>query len=92
MNKSFGQLSQSPNFSNWKGREKAMAIKDEIQGPKGYMKKVRDNYLGATREMANAAFEKYEKETGLKLTKENILKDIDGTLRALLITETAIYN
>ena len=69
-----------------------MAIKDEIQGPKGYMKKVRDNYLGATREMANAAFEKYEKETGLKLTKENILKDIDGTLRALLITETAIYN
>ena len=69
-----------------------MAIKDEIQGQKGYMKKVRDNYLGATKEMANAAFEKYEKETGLQLTKENILKDIDGTLKNLLISETEIYN
>ena len=69
-----------------------MAIKDEIQGQKGYMKKVRDNYLGATKEMANAAFEKYEKETGLQLTKENILKDIDGTLKKLLISETEIYN
>ena len=69
-----------------------MAIKDEIQGQKGYMKKVRDSYLGATREMANAAFEKYEKETGLKLSKENILKDIDGTLKKLLIAETSIYN
>lgn len=69
-----------------------MAIKDEIQGQKGYMKKVRDNYLGATKEMANAAFEKYERETGLKLTKENILKDIDGTLKSLLIAETSIYN
>lgn len=38
-----------------------MAIKDEIQGPKGYMKKVQDSYLGATKEMANLAFEKYEK-------------------------------
>ena len=69
-----------------------MGIKDEIQGTKGYMKKVRDNYLGATREMANAAFEKYEKDKGVKLTKENILKDIDGTLRDLLIAETSIYN
>lgn len=69
-----------------------MAIKDEIQGQKGYMKKVRDNYLGATKEMANAAFEKYEKETGLQLTRENILKDIDGTLKKLLIAETSIYN
>ena len=69
-----------------------MAIKDEIQGPKGYMKKVRDNYLGATKEMANAAFEKYEKEAGLQLSKENILKDIDETLKNLLIAETAIYN
>lgn len=69
-----------------------MAIKDEIQGQKGYMKKVRDNYLGATKEMANAAFEKYEKETGLKLTKKNILSDIDGTLKGLLKAETSIYN
>lgn len=69
-----------------------MALKDEIQGPRGYMKKVRDNYLGATKEMANAAFEKYVRETGLKLTKENILKDIDGTLKKLLIAETSIYN
>lgn len=69
-----------------------MSIKDEIQGQKGYMKKVRDNYLGATKEMANAAFEKYEIESGIKLTKENILKDIDGTLKKLLIAETSIYN
>lgn len=69
-----------------------MAIKDEIQGPKGYMKKVRDNYLGATKEMANAAFEKYERETRLNLSKENILKDIDETLKKLLIAETSIYN
>lgn len=69
-----------------------MAIKDEIQGQKGYMKKVRDNYLGATKEMANTAFVKYEKEKGIKLTKENILKDIDGTLKDLLIAETSIYN
>ena len=69
-----------------------MAIKDEIQGQKGYMKKVRDNYLGATKEMANAAFKKYESETGIQLNKANILKDIDGTLKKLLITETSIYN
>ncbi len=69
-----------------------MTIKNEIQGSKGYMKKVRDTYLGATKEMATAAFEKYEKDTGLQLTKENILKDIDGTLKELLIAETSIYN
>ena len=56
------------------------------------MKKVRDNYLGATREMADAAFKKYEKDSGIKLTKENILKDVDGTLKNLLKAETSIYN
>lgn len=69
-----------------------MAIKDEIQGQKGYMKTVRDNYLGATKEMANLAFKKYEKDKKIKLTKKNILKDIDGTLKDLLIAETSIYN
>ncbi len=69
-----------------------MTIKNEIQGPKGYLKKVRDHYLGATREMANAAFEKYEEESGLKLTKENILNDVDGILKNLLMAETSIYN
>lgn len=69
-----------------------MALKNEIQGPKGYMKTVRDNYLGSTKEMANLALKKYEAEIGITLTKDIVLNDVDEVLLNLIISETSIYN
>lgn len=68
-----------------------MAIKDEVGGNSGYLKKVRDYYLPSSREMANLAFDRYQSNLGQEITREYVLEYTDEVLRGLFIAETEIF-
>ena len=44
-----------------------MAIKDEVGGNSGYLKKVRNNFLPSSKEMAELAFERYQRNMLLNI-------------------------
>ncbi|MCR4930520.1 MAG: hypothetical protein K5988_11080 [Lachnospiraceae bacterium] len=69
-----------------------MAIKDEVGGTSGYLRKVREHYLPSSREMANLAFERYQDSIGQKITKEYVFANTDAILKGLFIAETEIFN
>ena len=69
-----------------------MAIKDEVGGNNGYLRKVRDHYLPSTREMADLAFKRYEQSIGREITKEYVLNNTDAILKGLFLAETQIFN
>lgn len=65
-------------------------LKKELQG-NGIVKEVRNELLNDTKMMAELAFDKVEKEIGHKIGKDDIINDVDGFLKKLLIAETEIY-
>lgn len=69
-----------------------MAIKDEIQGPSGYLKKVRAEYMPDTKAMADLAFEKYSKTNEGINTPQYVEDNADEVLRELFLAETEIFN
>ena len=69
-----------------------MAIKDEIVGSNGYLRKVRDQYLLSSKEMADLAFKQYEQSIRKKITKKYVLDNTDDVLKGLFIAETQIFN
>lgn len=68
-----------------------MSIKDEIQGPSGYLKQVRDEYMPDTKKMAELAFDYYAEEVGVELTAEYVADNADEVLKALFLAETKIF-
>lgn len=68
-----------------------MAIKDEVGGNSGYLKKVRDYYLPSSKEMAELAFERYQTRVGVEITKEYVLAHTDDILKGLFEAETEIF-
>ncbi|MCR5196509.1 MAG: hypothetical protein K6D38_09325 [Pseudobutyrivibrio sp.] len=68
-----------------------MSIKDEIQGPSGYLKKVRDEYMPDTKKMAELAYDYYTKTCGVELTSSYVMDNADGVLKSLFLAETNIF-
>lgn len=68
-----------------------MGIKDEIQGPSGYLKQVRNEYMPDTKKMAELAFEYYSEETVVELTSSYVEKHADEVLKGLFLAETSIF-
>lgn len=68
-----------------------MAIKDEVGGSSGYLKKVRDYYLPSSKQMADLAFDRYQATLGFEITKEYALEHTDDILKGLFIAETEIF-
>lgn len=68
-----------------------MSIKDEIQGPSGYLKKVRDEYMPDTKKMASLAYEFYSKHSKEELTAEYVTENADDVLKGLFLAETSIF-
>lgn len=68
-----------------------MSIKDEIQGPSGYLKKVRDAYMPDTKRMAELAYEYYTKTCGVELTSTYVMDNADYVLKSLFLAETSIF-
>ncbi|MDD6071982.1 MAG: type II restriction endonuclease [Clostridiales bacterium] len=68
-----------------------MAIKDEVGGSSGYLKKVRDHYLPSSKEMADLAFDRYQSNLGIEITKDYVLTHTDEILKGLFIAETEIF-
>lgn len=69
-----------------------MAIKDEICGQNGYLKKVRDVCLPNSTEMADLAFERYQEKIGEGITAEYIRQNADEVLKGLFVSETELFN
>ena len=69
-----------------------MAIKNEVEGPSGYLHKIREHYLPSSREMADLALERYQKSIGQILTKEYVLDNTDSVLKGLFVAETQIFS
>ena len=68
-----------------------MAIKDEVGGNSGYLKKVRNYFLPSSKEMAELAFERYQKTLGVEITKKYVLEHTDDILKGLFEAETEIF-
>lgn len=68
-----------------------MAIKDEIQGPKGYLKQVRNEYMPDTKKMAELAMELYKITCGVSLTPKYVKDNADEILKSLFLAETQIF-
>lgn len=68
-----------------------MGIKDEIQGPSGYLKQVRDEYMPDTKAMAELAFEHYKTEIDYELTAAYVEENADEVLKSLFLAETEIF-
>ena len=68
-----------------------MSIKDEIQGPSGYLKIVRDVYMPDTKKMAELAYEYYKKICGVELTSTYVMENADDVLKSLFLSETSIF-
>lgn len=68
-----------------------MSIKDEIQGPSGYLKKVRDEYMPDTKKMAELAFAHFSEGAGVELTPEYVSENADEVLKSLFLAETEIF-
>lgn len=68
-----------------------MGIKDEIQGPLGYLKTVRDEYMPDTKKMAELAFEYYRSTTDVELTATYVADNADEVLKELFLAETSIF-
>ena len=68
-----------------------MAIKDEIQGPTGYLKQVRDEYMPDTKKMAALAFDYYAEELKTELTADYVAENADEVLKSLFLAETNIF-
>lgn len=69
-----------------------MSIKDEICGPSGYLKQVRDHCLPNSQEMANLAFDHYQEEIGIQITAQYVRDNADEILKGLFIAETDLFN
>lgn len=69
-----------------------MAIKDEANGQKGYIKKVRDYCLPSSQDMANLAFERYQNQIGITITPEYVRQNADEVLKGLFVAETELFN
>lgn len=68
-----------------------MALKDEIQGPKGYLKQVRDAYMPDTKKMAALAFDYYAEGLETELTADYVATNADEVLKSLFLAETSIF-
>ena len=68
-----------------------MGIKEEIQGQSGYLKKVRDEYMPDTKQMAELAFASYKTTCKDELTPEYVAENADNILRELFLAETKIF-
>ncbi len=68
-----------------------MSIKEEIQGPSGYLKKVRDEYMPDTKKMADLAYEYYKKVYGKELSPAYVIDNADEVLKSLFLAETEIF-
>lgn len=68
-----------------------MAIKDEIQGPKGYLKQVRNEYMPDTKKMAKFAMELFKTTCGVELTPDYVKNNADEVLKNLFLAETNIF-
>lgn len=68
-----------------------MAIKDEIQGPSGYLKKVREDYMPDTKTMAKLAYEKYSNECPQIKDALYVEENADEILKGLFLAETSIF-
>ena len=68
-----------------------MGIKDEIQGQAGYLKKVRDEYMPDTKQMAELAFDAYKESCEDALTPEYVAENADNILKELFLAETSIF-
>lgn len=68
-----------------------MSIKDEIEGPAGYLKQVRDEYMPDTKKMAELAFDYYVEAVGVELSAEYVVDNADEVLRSLFLAETRIF-
>ena len=68
-----------------------MAIKDEIQGPKGYLKQVRNEYMPDTKKMAKLAMELFKTTCGVELTPDYVKNNSDEVLKNLFLAETNIF-
>lgn len=69
-----------------------MVIKDEIQGPTGYLKKVRDEFMPDTKKMAELAFNYYCEQSNKELTPEYVENNADEVLKELFLAETSIFH
>ncbi|MCR5516971.1 MAG: hypothetical protein K6F17_00150 [Lachnospiraceae bacterium] len=69
-----------------------MGIKDELQGPNGYLKRIRTEYMPDTKKMAGLAYEKYSIQNQEKLNKEYLSQNADDVLRGLFLAETEIFD
>ncbi len=68
-----------------------MAIKDEVGGNTGYLREVRSHYLPSSKEMAKLAFERFQENLGIDISKEYVLNNTDELLKGLFIAETEIF-
>lgn len=68
-----------------------MGLKEEIQGPSGYLKQVRDEYMPDTKKMAELAFDYYANTLSFELTAEYVADNADEVLKSLFLAETEIF-
>lgn len=57
-----------------------MSIKNEIEGPSGYLRKVREAYMPDTKKMAELAYETYKIKHDGDVTEEFIRNNVDSAL------------
>ena len=68
-----------------------MGIKDEVQGPKGYLGKIRKNIMPNTKEMADLAMDKLVKRRGKEFDINEVMSNTDEILYDLFVAETEIF-
>lgn len=70
---------------------KYLSIKEEIQGPTGYLKQVRDKYMPDTKKMAELAFDHFKNNFDGELTISYVEDNADDILKELFLAETSIF-
>lgn len=68
-----------------------MAIKDEVQGPKGYLGQIRKSIMPNTKEMADLAMQKLIEKRGKEFEKEEVMSATDRILYDLFVAETETF-
>lgn len=68
-----------------------MAIKDEVQGPKGYLGQIRKNIMPNTKEMADLAMKKLVDKRGRNFEKQEVMSNTDEILYNLFVAETETF-
>ncbi len=68
-----------------------MSIREEIQGPSGYLKLVRSEYMPDTKTMARLAYEAYCNKEKINMTADYVRNNADEILKGLFLAETEIF-